>query len=82
MSLLHADLHQVADLVGKGIERTLADAIERQFKEQIDPLIKQLAIEYAEKVAAKVQTMQMHHDNKIELAVIFNDKNILKKILG
>jgi len=82
MSLLHADLHQVADLVGKGIERTLADAIERQFKEQIDPLIKQLAIEYAEKVAAKVQTMQMYNDNKIELAVIFNDKNILKKILG
>jgi hypothetical protein len=82
MALLHADLSQVADLIGKGIERTLADAIERQFKEQIDPLIKQLAIEYAEKVAAKVQTMQMYHDNKIELAVIFNDKNILKKILG
>lgn len=76
MSLFTGDLSQTVDLIGKGIQSSLAKAIESKFHEQIDPLIKELAIEYAKNVAAKIHTMQMHHDQSINISVIFNDSNI------
>ena len=79
MSMLTADLNQVTDLIAKGIKQTLAEELEKKFHEQIDPMIRQLAIDYAQKVTAKIHTMQMAHDHSINLAVVFNDENILTK---
>lgn len=80
--MFEGSLDQTADLIAKGIEGTIADSIEKRFHEQIDPLIRQLAIDYAKNVTAKVHTMQMAQDRSIHLAVVFNDKNIHKEQVG
>jgi len=79
MSMLTADMSQVVDVVAAGVKQNLADALEKKFHEQADPIIRQLAIDYAQKIVVKIRTMQMSQDNSINLAVIFNDEHILAK---
>lgn len=76
MSVFIGDVSQTVDLIAKGIQSTLAESIESRFHEQIDPLIKKLAIDYAKKVSAKIRTAEVHEDRSILLSVIFNDSNI------
>jgi len=76
MSMLKADLPQVVDVVAEGIKQSLADLLEKRFHDQADPIIRQLAIDYAQKVVVKIHTMQMDYGGTINLTVVFNDDNI------
>lgn len=82
MSMFTGSLDQTVDLIAKGIEANLAESIEKKFHEQVDPLIRELAVDYAKRVTAKIYTMQQAHDYSINLSVVFNDKNIHKEVVS
>lgn len=74
--MFEGNIDQTVDLIAKGIEQTLAEEIERKFKKQIESLIKELAVDYAKMVTAKVHAMKKYDSGVTQLIVMFNDKNI------
>lgn len=76
MAILDASLEQTTDLIARGVKEDLAKSIEKKFHEQIDPLIKELALDYAEKITVKVRSMRMNETNAINMQVVFNSEEL------
>ena len=74
--LFEGNIDQTVDLIAKGIEQTLAKEIERKFQKMIDPLIRDLAIEYAQRVSVNLESFENRQSGSIHLTIKFNDENI------
>ena len=79
MSIYEASLDQTIDLIAKGISASLAEKLEAKFHESADPMIKELALNYAEQITAKVESYRQHYDQTVQVNVFFNKEELTKK---
>lgn len=79
MSVYEASLDQTIDLIAKGISSTLAESLEAKFHESVDPMIKELALDYAKRITAKVESYREYDNNSVQVKVFFNKEEITTK---
>lgn len=83
MAILTGDIDQTGDLIVRGIREDLSRAIEQKMHEQIDPMLKELAKEYASKIVVNLKSAKfMHYDDLhgprevINMKLSFNNKEL------
>ena len=68
----------LSDLIANGINQSLAEELEKKIHENIDPMIKSLALDYAGRITTNVQSYKSYKHDKVELTVIFNKEELTR----
>lgn len=75
------DITQTGDLIVRGIREDLSRAIEQKMHDEIDPMLKALAQEYAKKIVVNLKSAKfMQYDDfpreSINMKLVFNSEEL------
>ena len=75
------DIEQTSDLIVRGIREDLSRAIEQKMHHEIDPMLKEIAKDYAKRIVVNLQSAKfMQYDNLprevINMRLVFNKEEI------